>query len=235
LKITGLHTVIKEEDTRIREIELKLIKIALAFRTIPSLIKNISMRKSLFTIGFSILAGLIQAQNVSKFSLPDAVSGKEVSLNDYNSKKTVVLIFTSNYCPYSKLYEDRIISLASQFASKSVQFILINSNDAGNNKEDTMEEMKKRAGEKGFSFPYLADKDQSVCKSFNATKTPEAFVLKNNSGNFTLIYSGAIDDNPQVEKDVTENYLRDAINTSLGTGSIDYNSKKVTGCMIKKS
>ncbi len=39
---------------------------------------------------------------------------------------------------------------------------------------------------------------------FGATKTPETFVLQNNgAGAFVLKYRGAIDDNPQVAREVT--------------------------------
>ncbi len=47
---------------------------------------------------------------IENFSLVNATNNKTVSLADFANERTVVLIFTSNYCPYARLYEDRIIA-----------------------------------------------------------------------------------------------------------------------------
>jgi peroxiredoxin len=95
--------------------------------------------------------------------------------------------------------------------------------------------MARHAKEKGYRFPYLADKEHRVAGMLGATKTPEAFVLQNNGGGtFVLKYRGAIDDNPQVAQEVTVNYLHDAIAATLNRRNLSVAEKRPTGCMIKR-
>jgi peroxiredoxin len=172
---------------------------------------------------------------IENFTLVDAASNKTISLADFAGERAVVVVFTSNYCPYARLYEDRIISLSEEYAGRSVQFLLVNSNTSMDNIDDSVEEMARHAKEKGYRFPYLADKEHRVAEMLGATKTPEAFVLQNNgTGSFVLKYRGAIDDNPQVAQEVTVNYLRDAITATLNRRNISIAEKRPTGCMIKR-
>lgn len=174
-----------------------------------------------------------QTKKAADFSLPDAVSGNTVSLSDFQNRKAVVILFTSNFCPYSKLYEERFASLVKSYAGKDVAFIMINPNDPRESKDDSMEAMKAKANEWELNIPYLADKDQVVAKSFGASKTPEVFVLNNTAGNFTLSYSGALDDNPQVAQDINQNYLKTALDAVLQEKKAPIANKRPVGCMIK--
>jgi thiol-disulfide isomerase/thioredoxin len=145
------------------------------------------------------------------------------------------VVFASNYCPYSKLYEDRIIALANQFEGQGIKFLLVNSNTSADNIDDTIEEMAKHAKEKGLKIPYLADKEHVVSSRLGATKTPEAFVLQNTgNGAFIVKYKGAIDDNPQLPNAVTAFYLKDAINAVVNKRNLAVVDKRATGCMIRK-
>jgi peroxiredoxin len=172
---------------------------------------------------------------IENFSLVNALNNKTVSLADFAGERAVVVVFTSNYCPYARLYEDRIIALAEEYAGRGVQFLLVNSNTSLDNIDDSVEEMARHAREKGYRFPYLADKEHRVAGMLGATKTPEAFVLQNNGGGtFVLKYRGAIDDNPQVAQEVTVNYLRDAIAATLNRRNLSAAEKRPTGCMIKR-
>lgn len=184
------------------------------------------------SIGTSALAQ--NGKSISNFSLLNTVDNNQISLSNFQNNKGIVIIFTSNFCPYSKLYEDRIEALASEFSAKGVQFILINPNNPTASKDDSVEEMAKQAKEKGFRFPYLADKDQKVANTLGASKTPEVFLLKPTSSSFTVVYSGALDDNPQVPGDVSKAYLKDAINSLLSGKPIAKAWERPTGCMIKK-
>lgn len=172
---------------------------------------------------------------IENFTLTNTISNQPVSLSDYASAKGVVIIFTSNYCPFSKLYEDRIIALANQFEGQGVKFLLINSNTSVDNIDDTVEEMARHAREKGLKIPYLADKEHIVSARLGATKTPEAFVLQNTgNGNFILKYRGAIDDNPQVPDVVSAQYVRDAVMAIVSKKNLSLMEKRPIGCMIKK-
>jgi peroxiredoxin len=171
---------------------------------------------------------------INNFSLVNAIDNMEVSLSDYSKDKVLVLVFTSNECPYSKLYENRLLQNVKEFNEKNVKFIFINSNNPRSNPEDRQQAMAKKASEKGFTFPYLIDSRQELCNLFGATKTPEIFVLKNINGNFILKYKGAIDDNPQMETDVNYNYLKDVLNALVNDSALKQQETRATGCMIKK-
>ncbi len=172
---------------------------------------------------------------IENFTLINALDRSPVSLNDYKNEKTVVVIFTSNYCPFAKLYEERIMNLVAQYQGKGAQFLLINSNTSLDHLDDSVEEMARRAKERNYTVPYLADKEQKVATLLKATKNPEAFVLQNTgSGNFILKYRGAIDDNPQVAQEVIATYLRDAIAAVINRKNLSYAEKRPVGCAIQK-
>jgi len=190
---------------------------------------------SVLTVCLGVLALQAAAQNktISDFKLIDAKSQEAVTLSSFKDKKGVVLIFTSNFCPYSKLYDKRIKAIAGNYPD--VQFMLINSNDPVRSKHDSMDEMAKKAEASGYTFPYLADKGQVVSSLLGATKTPEAYVLVYKGGKFEVVFHGSIDDNPQSAENVNTNYLKEAIEAVINKQPQKIETVRPTGCMIKKS
>ncbi len=200
-------------------------------------LKKLSAMKStklflllLFIISFQT----VLAQNITGFKLRNAVDNKEISLMDFADAKAVVVVFTSNYCPYSKLYEDRIAEFHRQYAERGVNIILINPNDPTKSANDSMERMAKKAIDNNFKYPYLADDNQKVTKLFGARKTPEVFILKKSGTQFKTVYQGAIDDNPQVPQDVSHHYVAEALDEILSGKLVTTKTTRATGCIIKK-
>ena len=113
---------------------------------------------------------------VKDFSLKN-IDGKMVSLSDFNEAKGYIVTFTCNTCPYAVAYEQRIIDLDKKFAPKGYPVIAIMPNNTTIKPGDGFEAMQRRAKDKGYTFPYLIDEDQSVFPQFGATKTPHIFVL----------------------------------------------------------
>lgn len=174
------------------------------------------------------------SKSIQDFTLKNAVDGRAFSLSSYRDAKAVVVIFTSNYCPYAKLYEDRILNLAESYQGKSIKFILINSNNPERSKIEGIQKMAEKAHTKSFEFPYLSDSEQKVADMFGAEKTPEAFLLRNEKGTFRVVYKGAIDDNPQVASDVSQQYLKNAIDKVLQSQSVGDEDIRPTGCVIRR-
>jgi len=167
------------------------------------------------------------------FKLPD-IEGKMVSLKDYKDSKGFILIFTCNTCPYAKAYEARIIDLDKKYSLNGFPVIAINPNDITKQPGDTMDEMKKRSREKGYTFPYLKDDNQEVAKAYGATKTPHVFVLNKEDENKLIVeYIGAIDDNANDADDVSENYVEDAVDALINGKSPEIKEKRAIGCTIK--
>ncbi|NQZ77937.1 MAG: thioredoxin family protein, partial [Ekhidna sp.] len=167
------------------------------------------------------------------FSLPN-IDGKMVSLSKYDDAKGFIVVFTCNTCPYAKAYESRVVALDKKFASQGFPVIAINPNDISQQPGDTMEEMQKRAKDKGYTFPYLRDDSQEVAKAFGATKTPHVYLLnKENDGKYKVEFIGAIDDSPNDPSDVSETYVEDAIKALQNGKSPTVTEKRAIGCTIK--
>jgi peroxiredoxin len=158
-----------------------------------------------------------------------SVKGKKLNADDFKETKLMLVIFSCNHCPYVQAYEERIIKITSDFNNELV-VIAINSNDEKNYPEDSLDNMKLRAEEKGFNFHYLRDADQEVAKAFGATHTPEVFLFNEKR---ELVFHGKIDDNWQDESRVNSKYLRDAINELLSGKEISVPETFTIGCTIK--
>lgn len=158
------------------------------------------------------------------------VSGHMISLKDYGSMSGYVIVFTCNHCPYSVMYEDRLIELHKQTAEMGYPIIAINPNDPELYKEDSYEAMQVRHKEKGFPFTYLFDEGQQVYPKFGATKTPHVFIL---DADRKVRYIGAIDDNARDESAVTVNYVLEAIKAIEAGNNPDPAETKAIGCSIK--
>lgn len=167
------------------------------------------------------------------FRLPN-IDGKEISLGDYQDAKGYIVVFTCNTCPYAKAYESRIIDLDKNYASKGFPVIAINPNDVNQSPGDSMEEMIKRAKDKGYTFPYLRDDKQETTIAYGASKTPHVYLLnKEAKGKYRVEYIGAIDDSPREAADVNKKYVEDAINALLSGGKPEITTKRAIGCSIK--
>lgn len=161
------------------------------------------------------------------------VDGKMVSMADYKDAKGFLVIFTCNHCPYAVAYEDRIIALDAKYKSQGVPVIAINPNNPDVQPQDSYDLMKKRAKDKGFTFPYLLDEGQKVYPQFGASRTPHVFLVeKTNKGNLVK-YIGAIDDNYQDAASVETKYVEDAVDAMLKGAPIEIETTKAIGCSIK--
>jgi len=187
---------------------------------------------SLFSISSAFSQGYKVGDKAIGFKLKNT-EGKLVSLSDYPDAKGFTVIFTCNHCPYAKAYQERIIAIDKKYKSKGYPVIAINSNDAEANAEDSFENMIVRAKEKGFTFPYLVDETQDICRKYGATRTPQVFLLEKKGGDLVVQYTGAIDDNSQDAAKVTIPYLTNAIDALLAGYSPEPSFTKAIGCGIK--
>lgn len=193
-------------------------------------------------LGLLLGVTVAEAQETSGYPIGSAVADfrlknvdeRMISLADYKAQKGVVIVFTCNHCPFSKAYEDRILALDRKFAPLGYPVLAIMPNDPAAYSDDSFDNMKSRAREKGYSFPYVIDETQAVARAFGASRTPQVYVLKKTAGDrFTLEYTGAIDDNPQDAVGVKKRYVDDAVTALLAGRSMALTSTKAIGCGIK--
>ena len=169
------------------------------------------------------------------FSL-QGIDNKMYSQNDFRQYKILTIIFTCNHCPTAQAYEEKIKTLVNDYEPKGVGFVAImpNSSQALSLAElgysdlgDELKDMKIRAKEKGFNFPYLYDGlDQKVSIQYGPAVTPHVFVFDKER---RLKYSGRIDDteNPYI-KPVTED-LRNSLNALLNNQPVPVETTKTFG------
>jgi hypothetical protein len=183
------------------------------------------------TFFLTILAFQLSAQTpVQNFSLVNVADNSTVALESFQSCSGVVVIFTGNECAYDGYYTARVKVLIDQYKGK-IQFLLINSYVEAN---ESIDKMKTALDSWGMGVPYLADKDQTAMECLGARKSPEVFLLKNSDGKYIPVYSGAIDDNPQVSAAVKDRYLRSAIDKLLAGQNIDVPAVRAVGCSIRR-
>lgn len=155
------------------------------------------------------------------------VDGRMISLADFTEAKGFIVIFDCNTCPYSKAYNERIIKLNDNYASKGFPVIAINANDGAG---DSYADMVRIAKKKNYQFPYLIDETQQVAKAFGATNTPHVFVL---TRNLTVSYIGTIDDSAAEPEAVTKHYVADAVDALLNDQPVPITKTKAIGCGIR--
>ncbi len=173
------------------------------------------------------------------FKLPGA-DGKTYSLASFNKSSLLLIVFTCNHCPTAQAYEDRIIQLTSDYTAKGVSVVAISPNDPRSvrldelgysDMSDTFEEMKLRAKQKKYNFPYLYDgKTQSVANAYGPIATPHVFIFDKER---ILRYQGRIDDVEKPSK--TPNHLdtRQALDELLANKEVTTKTTKVFGCSVK--
>jgi peroxiredoxin len=158
------------------------------------------------------------------------VDGKEIAVADVKGSKGTLVIFTCNACPYAKAWEDRIVALGNEYEGKGIGVIAVNANDPGKVAEDGYDQMKSRAKDKNFGFPYVVDATSNVARAYGATRTPEAFLF---DAQGKLVYHGTIDDNAQEPDKVSTRYLSDALVAVTSGKEIAVKATKAMGCGIK--
>ena len=167
--------------------------------------------------------GLAVGVTVENFKLVDT-NGADKSLDDLKGKNGAVVVFVSAQCPVVKQYNKRISELAADLAAKGINVIGINSNHT-----EDIEWVRSHAAE-NYKFPVLIDKGNVLADKLGANVTPETFYLNDKN---VVVYHGAID-NSRNGENITENYLRDAVEANSTGKPVVRTSANAFGCSIKR-
>ena len=173
------------------------------------------------------------------FSLK-GVDGKTYTLSSFSKYKILVIIFTCNHCPTAQAYEKRIIQLAKDYNPKSVGIVAVSPNDPTSvrldelgysDMSDSYAEMKVRAKQMKFNFPYLYDGDkQAMAKAYGPATTPHVFIFDQER---ILRFQGRIDDVEKPTETPTTHDTRNAIEELLQGKEVTVKTTKVFGCSVK--
>ena len=174
------------------------------------------------------------------FNLP-GIDGKYHQLSDYSDADILVVNFTCNHCPTAQAYEDRFMQTVNDYKDKNVAFVAISSNSpigilpeelGYTDLSDTYEEMKIRAADKSYNFPYLYDGDKhEFSLAYGPTATPHVFVFDKDR---KLTYSGRIDASEKPGTGQAED-LRNALDMTLAGKALpaDIAQTPAFGCSMK--
>jgi peroxiredoxin len=168
------------------------------------------------------------------------VDGKIYTLQSFAKAKILAIVFTCNHCPTAQAYEERLKMLVKDYAAKGVQIIAISPNDPTSVRldelgysefGDTYEEMKLRAKEHAFNFPYLFDGATEIAsKKYGPQATPHVFIF---DAKRMLRYSGRIDDVESPNGTPKNLDTRNALDALIVGKPVPVETTKTFGCSIK--
>jgi peroxiredoxin len=171
------------------------------------------------------------------FRLP-GVDGKTYSLKDFADAKVLVVVFTCNHCPTAQAYEGRISRLHAETKGKGVALVAISPNDPAalrldelgyTDVADSFEDMKFRAKDHQFTYPYLYDGDtQETAKAYGVLATPHVYIF---DADRKLRYVGRFDDSDV--KTVKSHDARNAVDALLAGRPVPVEKTRVFGCSTK--
>jgi peroxiredoxin len=164
------------------------------------------------------------------FSLPD-VTGKTVSLTDFQHSPVLLVMFICNHCPYVKHVRAELAKLGKDYQSLGAAIVAISSNDVQSYPDDSPAKMAVEANDAGYSFPYLYDETQTVAQAYQAACTPDFYLFDKSR---KLVYRGQLDDSrPGNGVPVTGRDLRAALDAALAGTAVSATQKPSIGCNIK--
>ena len=205
---------------------------------------------ALFTLAFTMGVNAVDDTEVvtlkpgakaPDFNLP-GIDGKNWKLSDFDKSKILVVIFTCVHCPTAQYYEERIKKLVVDYQDKGVGFVAISPNDPDSVRPDekgytdlgdSLEEMKIRAKDRQYNFPFLLGGGQyeAVAKAYGAKATPHAFIF---DAERKLQYVGRIDDSERI-KFMRVQDVRNALEAMLAGKAVAVKENKAFGCSVKWS
>lgn len=166
------------------------------------------------------------------------VSGDEFSLNDLKGENGLLVVFSCNTCPFvvgngdkSEGWEGRYNQLYELAQAEGIGMVLVNSNAAKRDGDDSFDAMKTHAEEAGYLMNYVVDENSALADAFGARTTPHVFLF---DADMKLTYKGAVDDNVNSSDEVEATYLQDALSNMAAGEPIDPNDTKELGCSIKR-
>ena len=159
------------------------------------------------------------------------ISGNVISLKEAKKPNGLLVMFSCNTCPYVIKNQQRTKEICQYALENNIGVVLINSNEAQRDNEDSYNAMKKYAEAQGYKWYYAVDKNSELADAFGANRTPENFLF-NKDGK--LVYHGAIDNNPTDAGNVTRKHLREAVNEMLNGKDISVKTSRSVGCNIKR-
>lgn len=157
------------------------------------------------------------------------IDDKKYGLSEFKDNPALLVVFMCNHCPYVQAKVAAMNEVYEKFKGK-IAMIGINSNDPTNYPDDSFENMKKFAKDKGIKFTYLVDETQEVAKKYGAVCTPDPFLFDSSR---RLVFHGRIDNAMKPEDTPTEKTMIANVEKLLAGKKIEKDFDPSMGCSIK--
>lgn len=165
------------------------------------------------------------------FSLPDVVSGRTISLDQFTGMRGLLVMFLCSHCPFVKHVETELARIGHEYAVQGLGIVGIGSNDADTYPEDSPEGLRAQAQRHRFTFHYLYDETQQVAQAYRAACTPDFFLF---DADMKLVYRGQLDaSRPGNNVPVDGRDLRAAIDAVIAGEPVPQEQRPSVGCGIK--
>ena len=166
------------------------------------------------------------------------IDGKANTLLGLKGDNGLLVIFSCNTCPFvvgnahkTEGWEGRYNGLAELAESLNIGMVLVNSNEAKREGDDSLPAMKNHAMKAGYTMPYVVDEGSKLANACGARTTPHVYLY---NSNLELAYRGAIDDNVNRAEEVKKRYLDMAMRRMAEGKKIKTAETKAVGCSIKR-
>jgi hypothetical protein len=165
------------------------------------------------------------------------IDGQDHSLDQFVKENGLIVIFSCNTCPFVvgndnfEGWEKQYNALYERASVRNIGLVLINSNEAKRDGDDSMKEMISHAKEAGYKMPYVVDEKSELADALGAKTTPHVFAF---SADKKLIYKGSIDNTWDSKRTEVETYLYHAMDNLDGGKKLKENSTTPRGCSIKR-
>jgi thioredoxin-related protein len=200
------------------------------------------MKKTLLTIAASIISLAATYAQQTKLQpgdglprvsteMQDATNGGNKAYYAAAGKNGLLVMFSCNTCPFVVKNEQTTLKTIEYAKAHGVGVVIINSNEAKREGDDSYNAMKTYGAQKGYTVPYLVDANSKLADAFGANHTPEIFLFSKEN---KLVYKGAMNDNPGNPGEAKITYINNAIDALVAGKEINPSETKSIGCSIKR-
>ena len=166
-----------------------------------------------------------------RFTLPDPVTGGEVSLDQVAGERGTLVMFICNHCPFVKHVRAELAKIGREYPAKGIGVVAISPNNVETHPDDSPDKMALEAKDAGYEFPYLYDETQEIAKAYSAACTPDFFLF---DADRSLVYRGQLDaSRPTNGVPVTGKDLRGAMDALVAGDAVAKEQTPSIGCNIK--
>lgn len=155
------------------------------------------------------------------------IDGKEYKLSESLKKGPVVLIFSSQECPYSRKADPELSKLYTAYKDKGVTFLSIDSHA-----DTTPDQIKQYAEKVKLAYVVLKDTGNKYADAVGAKQTPEVFIVTK-EGN--LVYHGGPNNQKNPDHAEYKDYVKSALDEILAGKEVTTPKTSTWGCTIKRA